>query len=55
MTYALVAALIAATFVGVPVESRGTLDNAVMLALGFFFKGVLDSTDRNTPTGGTGA
>ena len=44
VTYALVGGLIAATFIGVPIENRSTMDNAAMLALGFFFKGVVDAT-----------
>ena len=47
ITYALVGAVIAATFAGVATEQRATIDNAMMLALGFFFKGVVDTAGRN--------
>lgn len=54
VTYALVGAVIAATFIGTPMENRATLDNAFMLALGFFFKAVADAASR-PPSGGAGA
>ena len=37
VTYALVLAVIAATFLQTPPDSRNVIDQALMLALGFFF------------------
>ncbi len=37
VTYALVGGMLAATFLHTPAESRNVLDQALMLALGFFF------------------
>lgn len=54
VTYALTGAVIAATFIGTAPENRATLDNAFMLALGFFFKAVADAVSR-PPSGGSSA
>ncbi len=41
VTIVLVGAIVGAMFMGIPLSEQATVSNATMLALGFFFKGLV--------------